>query len=126
MAKAPVMKIQEGAAVREMTPAEIAAAVSSPEPAPPRSAASFEVEARALIAAAFGAHRHSVASYYTRLRGLAADSMTAEQRADLATLDAADDWEGAMLDYARGPALAAQPLAWPAPPAGLAALVGAC
>lgn len=127
MAKAPVMKIQEGATVREMTAAEVAAAVSSPEPAPPRSAASYEAEARGLIAAAFGGlRRDSVNSYYTRLRGMAVDAMTAEQRSDVATLDAADDWEGAMLAYARGPALSASPLAWPAAPAGLADLVSAC
>lgn len=126
MAKALAMKIQEGAVVRDMTAAEIAAAVSPPEPSPPRSAASFEVEARALIAAAFGAHRHSVASYYTRLRGLAPDSMTGEQRADLATLDEADDWESAMLEYARGPALTAPSLVWPTQPDGLAELVAAC
>lgn len=120
-----LMKIQIGNTVREMTATEIAAAKDA---GPPRErlVASTEAQARAIIAGAFGSRRDSVNSYFCRIAAKAPAQRSDVEKADLATLTAADGWEEAMLEYARGPALTALSLVWPAQPDGLAELVAAC
>lgn len=95
-------------------------------PAPP--APSPEDEARRLVMAAFGgvAKRLSVQSYFARIAAKTPAQRSDEEKADLVTLTAADTWEEAMLEHARGAALTSSSLAWPAEPVGLAALVEAC
>lgn len=119
------MKIQIGNTVRDMTAAEFQVATATCDPVP-RSAASIESEARAIIAGLFGAKRHSVNSYFARIAAKTPAQRSEVEKADLATLTSADLWEEAMLEYARGAAITASPLAWPAAPDGLADLVKEC
>lgn len=119
------MKIQIGNTVREMTAAEIATATDAGTQGE-RLVATTEAQARAIIASAFGSRRDSVNSYFCRIAAKTAAQRTDEEKADLAALQAADLWEETVLEYARGPALTASPIAWPAPPEGLADLVKDC
>lgn len=120
-----ILKIQDGDIVRDMTAAEFQVATATCDPVP-RSAASIESEARAIIAGLFGAKRHSVNSYFARIAAKTPAQRSEVEKADLATLTSADLWEEAMLEYARGAAITAPSLVWPTQPDGLAELVAAC
>lgn len=119
------MKIQIGNTVREMTATEFSVAKNAGTEGE-RLVATTEAQARAIIASAFGSRRDSVNSYFCRIAAKAPAQRSDVEKSDLAILTAADGWEEAMLDYARGPALTASPPAWPAQPEGLSDLVAAC
>lgn len=83
--------------------------------------------AHAKIEEAYGRKRVSMASYYTMLdRAERRGDLSADQKADLALLDAAQLWEQAMLDAgAKAATRNVDPSSckWPPAPSGLAELV---
>ncbi|MGX5803487.1 hypothetical protein ACWGS9_19880 [Bradyrhizobium sp. Arg314] len=99
--------------------------------APPSVAALSQEQWMALahnqIETAYAGKRASLASYYTSLDRLERrEALSADQQADLATLDAIQQWEQSMLDAgAKAAARKADPSSskWPAPPAGMPKLV---
>ncbi|MBZ9683194.1 hypothetical protein LB531_21285 [Mesorhizobium sp. CO1-1-2] len=99
----------------------------APPPAPPMTQEQWMAFVHEQIEAVYAGKRASLASYYTRLDRLERrESLSDDQQADLALLDAAQQWEQAVLDAgarAATPKLDPSSVKWPAPPAGMAELV---
>ncbi|MCT2580601.1 hypothetical protein EOA50_27180 [Mesorhizobium sp. M1A.F.Ca.IN.020.30.1.1] len=100
-------------------------------PAPPPPAALTSAQwsglAQSKLEATYDGRRASLASYYTFLERIERQgSLTDDQKADLAVLDAAQVWEQAVLDAAAKAATKAtdpSSFVWPATPKGLTELI---
>jgi len=123
----PLLGADFAAIVEGYTKGEIAVAAYVAPAVPPEVAtARMQAAAQFAIDAGYAGRRVSLASYYTLLERLDRKGRaSADQETDLATLDAAAEWEQAVLDAAAaGLAAGKTPgdIAWPAAPEALAAL----